>query len=137
MAITFQIENSKGQKGNVSQKVALGFLENENRYRPLYFIIKRNDKRDVEGEVTNDKIILYRYDDYFQKTFPQVVLRNTSKDVKHKVLLTKLNFEIEDCLEELMIGLGIEPKVPREKNGHFVAYDFTRILREPVVEHKE
>ena len=137
MAITFQIENSKGQRGNISQKVALGFLESEKREKPLYFIIERNNKRDIEGEITNEKIILHRYDDYFQKTFPQVVLRNTSKDVKHKVLLVGLNFEIEDCLEEIMVGLGIEPKVPKENSGHFVAYDFTKVLREPVVEHKK
>ena len=132
MAITFQIENKKGQKGNISQKVALAFIRNEKRNKPLYFAIEKGNannatKKYVEGEISADSVIVNVRTTIFDKPFRKSILNKTDKDVSCKSLMIGRNFEKEDILNELMKGLGIEPKLPQQYRN-FVIYDFSKIF---------
>lgn len=115
------------QKFPIMPEDVKGFLGNE----PIEFIAK-HPKGVAKGIIEPDKVVLLR-----EKTeldgalYPQVVLRNTDEDINHRVLLLNLGFEIEETLNVLMEALGIKPI--KERNYNFVAYDFTKILSEPIV----
>lgn len=99
--------------------------------QPIDFVALHR-KGVTKGIIEPDKVILLR-----EKTeldgalYPQVVLRNTDKDINHRVLLLNLGFEIEETLNTLMQGLNVAPI--KERNYNFVAYDFSKILSEPIV----
>ena len=120
-------KKENGVKTRIMPEDVLAFSGNE----PIEFIAK-HCKGVTMGVIEPDKVILLRkYTELEDVLYPQVVLNNTDKDISHRVLLLNLGFEIEETLDVLMVALGIKPIKERECN--FVAYDFTKILAEPIV----
>lgn len=84
----------------------------------------------TKGIIEPDKVVLLRKHSEDNYIYPQVVLRNTDENINHRVLLLNLGFEIEETLNALMQGLKVTPV--KERNYNFVAYDFSKILLNPL-----